>query len=167
LNPLTNLILDLTNPRLSKEEKLKNVCKTTLKLVNGADRISLWTFDDEQTKIVSLMSYDQTTKEFSSGQELHKSDFSPYFESILKREIVSAPNARENQTTSCFTESYFKPLNIYSLLDYILHQDFQPKGVICCESVGRESEWQEEDIQTLRRIASSCSMYFNIERNSL
>lgn len=74
--------------------------------------------------------------------------------------MINAPQARTHDITKCFNETYFEPLNIHSLLDFILHWEFIPQGIICCESVGKEVQWAERDIESLKRIARVSSMYF-------
>ena len=43
--------------------------------------------------------------------ELHKKDFKSYFDSLLKDPIIIAEDAVTHEATSCFAESYLKPLN--------------------------------------------------------
>ena len=160
MDSFIKLTTKLTNPNLSTEDKLKEICFTTSALVKGADRVSLWCFDEEFESIHALVCYDVINNSFSSDQVLKKSDFGDYFTGILNNDVINAPNARSHELTQCFTESYFKPLNIHSLLDYILNKDFNPHGVICCESVGRVSQWSAEDEETLKRVARVSSMYF-------
>lgn len=76
--------------------------------------------------------------------------------------MINAPEARTHDLTKYFNETYFVPLNIQSLLDFVLHQNFLPSAIICCESVGKVTHWTDENIESLRRIASSSSMYFKI-----
>jgi len=112
------------------------------------------------TEIDCLMCLSKKTNEYTSGSKLLKSDYSEYFDSILAKEVLVADNARNHPATRCFNESYLIPNDIHSMLDYILTKDGSPFGVICCESVGQKQEWQETDIQNLRRIANMSSMFF-------
>jgi len=160
MDPFIKLTTKLTNPKISIENKLKAICLTTSSLIKGADRVSLWCFDGSFETIESLICYDSTNRSFTSKQVLKKSDFNDYFSGILKNEIINAPQARTHEQTKCFNESYFIPFEIHSLLDFILHQDFHPHGVICCESVGKVTQWSDSNVETLRRIARASSMYF-------
>lgn len=160
------LTTTLTNPALTVDKKLKMICSVTSELVEGADRVSLWTFKDNYSKIVSSVSYDCMKNKFGGSAELSRENFGAYFDAIIGNEVVKADDAREHPQTACFKELYFKPNNIYSLLDFILHHDFNPIGIICCESVGRKYEWTDEDVQSLRRIARASSLYFNLDQTS-
>jgi len=163
MDPFIKLTTKLTNPKVSIESKLKEVCLTTSSLIKGADRVSLWCFDENFESIKSLICYDSASRNYTSEVILSKTDFNDYFSGILKNEVINAPQARSHELTQCFNESYFVPLNIHSLLDFILHRDFNPHGVICCESVGKVTQWSDENVETLRRIARASSMYFRVE----
>lgn len=156
----------LTNPSLDVGKKLKMICNVTAETVSGADRVSLWTFENNYSKIVSSVSYDRINNIYSGATELKREDFGSYFDAIISNEVIKASDAREHPQTACFKELYFEPNNIYSLLDFILHHDFKPIGVICCESVGKIYHWSEEDINSLQRIANASSLYFNLNNQS-
>jgi hypothetical protein len=160
------LTASLTNPTINEQDKLKEICNTTASLIKGADRVSLWVFSSEFESIESIVSYDSATRSYTSGQRLNKSDFKNYFEGILGNEVINAPQARSHDITKCFNETYFEPLNIYSLLDFILHRDFIPNGIICCESVGEVTQWSDRNIESLKRIARASSMYFKYSGSS-
>ncbi len=163
MDPFIKLTTKLTNPKVAVADKLREICITASSLIKGADRVSLWRFDENFQSIESLICYDCKSNEFSSGLVLKQSDFSDYFTAILKDEVINAPQAREHELTQCFNESYFKPLEIHSLLDFILHRDFEPQGIICCESVGKVTQWSDENVETLKRIARVSSMYFRVD----
>ena len=160
MDAFIKLTTKLTNPRISIEDKLKEICRITALLVKGADRVSLWRFNESFDGIEAIICYDVKSNNFTRGQKLNRIDFDAYFKGILEKEVINAPKARTNPYTMCFNESYFNPLNIYSLLDFILHDDFSPTGVICCESVGKVSHWSNDNIDSLRRVANASSMYF-------
>jgi len=163
MDPFIRLTSVLTNPTLHVDKKLKVICEVTSEVLAGADRVSLWTFADNYSKIVSSVSYDRTNNKYSDTAELKREEFGAYFDAIISNEVIIASDAREHPQTACFKELYFKPNNIYSLLDFILHHDFKPIGVICCESVGRLYEWSEDDVKSLRRISNASSLYFRLD----
>ncbi len=162
MNPYLKLTATLTNPKVVVADKLKAICTITSQLIAGADRVSLWSFSEDFQEIESLICYDTSTGAISSGMTMKKSDFKDYFKGILEQEVINVPEARTHDLTKLFNEKYLEPHNIQSLLDFVLHQDFVPAGIICCESVGKTTHWTDDNIESLRRIASSSSMYFRI-----
>ena len=148
--------------QLSKEQQYKKFCELSFQLVPNANRISLWRFEDNDQKITCLMGKDLDSNEFWSGISLYRKDFPAYFESIVENEVINASDARNHSATRCFNDAYFEPNSIYSLLDFILHKDFRPIGVICCERTGSRVEWTANDIDQLRQIATFISFFSEI-----
>ena len=160
LDPITRLALTISKPEIGEQEKLALICRATLVVVPKANRISLWRFIKDGDAIESIVGYDHITGEFSAGLVLNKPDFRPYFDAVLKNKVLMASDARTHPATSCFNHLYFEPNNIFSLLDYIYFEDYQPAGVICCESVGKQVDWQESDVKVLKRISNMTSLFF-------
>ena len=153
---LTKIIDDKT---LSKRELLQEVCRSCSKLIPNANLVSLWVFNDTHTEIKSLINYDALSETFTEGVTLSKNDFPPYFDAIVTEQMICASDARKHSMTKCFNELYFVPYNIYSLLDFILHKDFNPTGIICCESKDKMVEWTELDIEHVSMVATMISFF--------
>ncbi len=162
MDPIDRLEDCLGDASLSREAVLQQACLTTREAVPRANLVSFWRFDSSLSSITSLINYNSITQEFGSNWVLESKSYGPYFNSILENELVVAPNAREMHATRCFNSSYFEPNDIFSLLDFILHKNYRPVGVLCCESQGIQVEWQEEDIENLRIIATMMSYYFDV-----
>ncbi|SFD66839.1 hypothetical protein [Pseudoalteromonas denitrificans] len=160
MDALSKLSVAINDPQTEIKDKLKKVCEFTMEAVPLANRVSIWTFLKCKTEMHCLMCFDAYTNEVSSGQVLIKTDFVDYFRSLLANNVVNAPDARIHPDTRCFNEKYFEPNNIYSLLDYIYDPEFEPCGVICCESVGRKVTWVSANVDSLREIAKLSSQFF-------
>lgn len=161
MDPITNLTISISKPGLSLEAKLKKICLCALQAINKANRVSLWAFNSEKNEIKCLICYESSTGEFTSDAILSQDDFPDYFEQILKGQVLMASDARTHPATACFNETYFEPNEIYSLLDFVYQKDFQPTGVICCESAGKQVNWDEQDVKCLRRISNMTSLFFD------
>ena len=83
------------------------------------------------------------------------------FNYILTNQVLDASDARNNDVTKPFSHSYFEPLNIYSLLDYIYILDSKPLGVICCESVGSKVTWSHVDKESLIKVADVTNLFLS------
>lgn len=127
-----------------------------------ADLVSVWIFDDELTQIDCLCCYDALAETFTSGQTLKRCDFPTYFSHIIEQNIICAPDARNYIATKELTEQYFTPMGVLSLLDFILHDNYRPIGVICCENRTQQRYWTEENRNYLRSIASLASFRFKL-----
>ena len=159
MNPITKLTIELSKQGRDAKQVLSSICQTIKTAVPNADRVSIWLFDKDKTEIFCLMCNDENS-ETSNGMSLSRELFQAYFNFVLENKVLNASFAREDDRTSCFNEHYFEPLNIYSLLDYTFHQDLEPVGVICCEHVGKEIVWTDEDASNLTRVSKVTSMFF-------
>lgn len=122
-----------------------------------ADLVSIWLFKQDPERIECQLALDATAGETSTGLVLLESDYPIYFRSILEESTISAPVAATHPMTREFAETYFKPKGIISLLDFIVHRDFQPVGIICCENRSARRDWSEDDKRYLMRLATLAS----------
>lgn len=85
-----------------------------------------------------------------------------YFSTILHENFIVATEARSHPATAELVDPYFRDHDIYSLLDYVIHDNFKPIGVICCENAGGLRHWREEDVSYLRQMSTLIS--FRLKR---
>ncbi len=137
-------------------ELYRAICQDAAENVD-ANLVSIWRFDDHLSKITCLFSLDIAKGDSGSGQELLRSDFPRYFETILEEATISAPDACIHSQTKELCKVYFQPNQIVSLLNFIVHRDFKPIGVICCESKGKRRDWSEANRKYLRSLATFAS----------
>ncbi|MEM9157669.1 MAG: GAF domain-containing protein [Verrucomicrobiota bacterium] len=147
-------------PKATKSEVFQSICLDVSENLL-ADLTSVWFFDKEQTQIECQCCYDALAESFSKGQILRKEDFPKYFERVIEDNVISAPDALNHSATKDLTEPYFRPKGIISLLDFILHRNYTPVGVICCENRKDMRNWKEADIDYLRSIAALTSFHFH------
>ncbi|MFN7489266.1 MAG: GAF domain-containing protein [Chryseotalea sp.] len=127
------------------ENALEQITKTVSELIQ-ASRVSVWLYDAAEEKITCAKLYAAHNTSFSDGFSLFRKNFPDYFKAMLSEEVIIAPNARSHQATAGFTESYFTPLDIYSLLDVPFFNNGKIAGVICCEHQGEIKNWKEEEV---------------------
>ncbi|CAM2817338.1 response regulator [Pseudoalteromonas distincta] len=162
---LTNLAAKISNPNITSEDKLKQICTELKKLIPHANRVSLWLFNHDFTAINSLICLDENDK-IINGSVLKTEDFPAYFNYILDNKVLDASDARNHEITKDFTKVYFEPSNIYSLLDYIYFINNKPLGVICCERVSSKVSWSHADKQSLIKIADVTTLFLSKQLKS-
>lgn len=110
------------------------------------DCLSVWIFSPEKDKINSMGEYNQITQKFSKGNVILKKDCPTYFNSLEENEILLVPNVYDSKVTSEMVDTYFRKLNIISLMDVPLRIDGELIGVICYEKIGDiERVFSEKD----------------------
>ena len=160
MDALSKLSITISNPNVSLKQKLISICKTIKREIKQSHRVSLWVFTDDYSEILKIGGFNEQNI-FIAGDTLKRIDYPEYFDYILTHNVLNASKARLHIGTSCFNNTYFKQHNIYSLLDFIYHHDFEPTGVICCEAVNNEIEWESSCIEKLKRIANISSIFFS------
>lgn len=146
-------------PQVNKDEFFQSLCLDTSADLD-VDQTSVWTFAPDLSRIDCRCSYDALAETFSSGHSLQKVDCPRYFREIMEENFVCAENVSAHLATREFLDSYFKPKGIVSLLDFILHHDQKPYGIICCENRRELRSWREGDRSYLRSIATLTSFLF-------
>ena len=124
----------------------------------GCTRISIWRHNDSGSYIECVSLFDVAVTNPITGTKLYEADYAPYFKVVLSESIINAEDAGTHEATSCFTESYLKPLDIYSLLDVPYYEDGKFEGVICCEQQHSFRVWDQEDIIFVKSVADLLSL---------
>jgi GAF domain-containing protein len=119
-------------------------------------RASLWIYPDAELRasILCLKLYDRTDKAWSDGTVLKEEDFGPYFEAMRKDNLIVAADACHHPTTDCFSEIYFAPLGIVSLLDVGINISGRPWGLFCCENTTDILDWTPQHVEYLRQVGT-------------
>lgn len=133
------------------------VCRDIVENV-GATRASVWTFSPLKDAITSECLFDSRDGTVSGGVTLKEEDFGAYFAAIRDDLRIVAPDALTHPATSCFDEIYFTPLDIRSLLDYVVLVRDEPTMVLCCEHCGEQKPWSDADVEYLHQMAAVLAM---------
>ncbi len=122
----------------------------------GATRASVWSLETValRSSITSLCLHDTRDGSFTSGVTLHEGDFPEYFDAIARDLRIVAPDAITHPATACFDEVYFTPLDIRSLLDFVILDKGRPVAVLCCEHCGEQKPWTQQDLDYLQAIST-------------
>ena len=142
-------------------EGAKALTKEVTNSIN-ADRCSIWLYNEDRTSIICQQLYIEEEDKWYQDIELHKKDFQPYFLTLLINPIIVADDAETHHATSCFTESYLKPLGIKSMLDVPLIYKGETIGVICIESY-LERKWDKVEIDFAQMLASLFSFSYSVK----
>ncbi len=139
------------------ELALKEITETVAEALDVA-RVSIWHYSADPASIESHDLYEASSKTHSSGHKLTAIEVPSYFKALATSEIISAKDARHDQRTSEFTESYLQPLDIYSMLDAPIIIDGELQGVVCLENVGYVRQWSPAEELFAISIANLVSL---------
>ena len=117
-------------------------------------RASIWLLDDAHESIRCEALHADGVAQGKVDLTLTRGQFLPYFEAIESRLPVRADDARTHPATSCFTESYLKPLGITSMLDGPIRLGESLAGVICCEHIGPKRHWTNDEEEFVLAVSA-------------
>ncbi|MFN0111921.1 MAG: PAS domain S-box protein [Blastocatellia bacterium] len=109
------------------------------------DRVSIWLYDRDRTRIICQDLYERQLEEHSEGLELSASDFPAYFAALDENRSIAAHDAHSDPRTAEFSESYLTPLGIVSMLDAPIRILGNNVGVVCHEQIGTPRQWSQDE----------------------
>lgn len=123
-------------------------------------QVSIWIYDEEKQCIETIACYNSESDTYPPDIKLSFSDAPKYFEAIKKEKIIIVDDARSHPFTDEFTEGYFVPNNIYSLMDVTFYLDGKLKGLLCCEHQNSIKHWTAEDKIFASSVADVITLAF-------
>lgn len=142
----------------------RSIVKEVVDAIN-ADRASIWMFNKERDSIILQQLYIKSEDTFYQDIVLYKKDFERYFLALEENPIIIANEAETHHATSCFLESYLKPLGVKSMLDVPVWYKGSLIGVICIESLTSRS-WKTEEIDFSQILSSLYSFAYSVNESS-
>jgi PAS domain S-box-containing protein len=153
-------LVKLTAEQLTDCDALASALSSLLEVSAGAlsvSRASIWRYNDDRSAITCIDLFDSITKRHGAGTVLEPADFPNYFQAIRDSDVVAADDARHDPRTREFTDTYLRPLNIYSMVDAPLHGNGQVIGVLCFEHVAAR-RWTTDEKTFAIAIANLVSL---------
>ena len=125
----------------------------------GIERVNVWLFNEERTKIHCIEHYECSKREHSpSGAELAAVDYPIYFQALYEERAILAHNARDDPRTFEFATGYLDIHGITSMMDAPLHAAGNVVGIICHEHVGPARVWTLDEQRFAASLADLASL---------
>lgn len=138
------------------ENLYKKICKLAYENI-GVSRISIWTFGKHTSILERRYLHDH-----SGGTVKYESilmeDYPAYFKAITTKKYIVADDAYQHPETKDLSDTYLKPLQIYSLLDCPFMVDGKLKGIISCEHQYTHRQWAPADILFVQSLSDFISL---------
>lgn len=143
------------------QEGAKELTKQITESID-ADRCSIWLYGPNKESIVLEQLYIRAEDSFYQEIELFKKDFTPYFDALDHDPIIIAHDAEKHTATSCFRDSYLRPLGIKSMLDVPIIYKGEIIGVVCIENLTLR-KWREVEVEFAQLVASLYAFAFSVK----
>jgi len=123
-----------------------------------AERVGVWLFDEEGSRLVNIDNYVASTGEHISGEVLLEHEFRNEFEALKHAKYVDANDPLTDPRTTGYAEEYVKPNRITAMLDAVIRLGGRNLGVICFEHVGKPHRWQDDEISFACQLADQIAL---------
>ncbi|MEH2144078.1 hybrid sensor histidine kinase/response regulator [Nostoc sp.] len=123
---------------------LREITETTARTLL-VERVGVWLYNQERSKLECIDLYDVSTKEHSFGNSLSQKNYPAYFQALEEERTIAANDARNDTRTKELSESYLSVLGITSLLDAPIWLEGHLVGVVCHEHIGESRQWTLEE----------------------
>jgi PAS domain S-box-containing protein len=122
------------------------------------ERVSIWFFTQDRSAIQCADLYQLATRTHSQAAPLNAADYPKYFQELDGERVVAVHDAQADSVTAEFTEGYFAPLGITSVLDVPVHSAGNMVGVIWHEHIGPKRRWTLEEQHFVTSMANTVSL---------
>ncbi|WP_299101588.1 sigma 54-interacting transcriptional regulator [uncultured Winogradskyella sp.] len=140
------------------ELSLKRITELSAITLN-VERVSIWSFSEDRSSVVCKNYYTLEKGYVNEKYELNYSENSNYFETLKRNQSILIKDARNNELTKPFAESYLIPNNIISLMDVSINSAIGSYGLICFAHSGENlRDWTAEEQEFATSIASIVSL---------
>ncbi|MBD2431206.1 MULTISPECIES: PAS domain S-box protein [Fischerella] len=109
------------------------------------DRVSVWLYNSDHSKVECVDLYDTITKRHSCGMSLLKANFPAYFQALEEQRSIAAHDACNDDRTQELSEPYLSAFGIASVLNAPIWLGGRLVGVVCHEHIGRIRQWTLEE----------------------
>jgi len=138
-------LLSITMERNSNiETDLKRILGITAHTLN-IEQVSYWQFSNDMELLRCEYVYSLLNGFSTSELSIRVSDSPVYFESILKERTLSVKDVKTDPRTNDFSNTYFSPAGITSLLGVPVRIKGKVAGILCNEHTGELRDWLLEE----------------------
>ncbi len=139
---------------------LEQTCRNISTLMK-CDRVEIWLFDEERTKLTAENMYDSITQVNRSGDVLFQHDVPAYFEAIVHKRTLAVDDIATDAVMIGMQERLFEEKDQYnSMLDASIFLSWGVGGVLCCVSK-EQREWTAIDKHVLASVADMLAFLFD------
>ncbi len=138
---------------------MKEITEATARTLD-VERVSIWMGSAEVGHIRCTDVYEKSMDRHSPGPVLEAARYPRYFEALARDRIIDAVDVYADPRTREFSDDYFRPLGVGSLLDAAVRASGSIVALISCEHVGPPRRWQSDEIRFAAEVADATAHAF-------
>jgi PAS domain S-box-containing protein len=126
--------------------------------VAGVERANVWLFNEAETELRCIDSFEATPKRHTAGAVLAEMQYANEFHALKSARYVDASDPLTDPRTAGYVEGYVKPLGITSMLDAVIQVSGRHLGLLCLEHVGKAHRWEQDEIAFACQLADKVAL---------
>ncbi|MEH2086534.1 sensor histidine kinase [Nostoc sp.] len=159
------VLTELANHKAIFEGNLETAFKViTEKAANAleVERVSVWLFNSERTKLQCISLYERSNQKHSAGLERNLTDYLIYFRAMVASRTIAVSDTRTDPRVQELSDKLLEPNNIVSLIDTSLWVGGKMVGTVLSEQVDIPRKWELSEQNFVSSIAEIVALTLEI-----
>ncbi|MCL6753886.1 GAF domain-containing protein [Nostoc sp. CCCryo 231-06] len=159
------VLAELANHRAISEGKLETAFKViTEKAANALEieRVSVWLFNGERTKLQCISLYERSNQRHSAGLERNLADYPIYFKSLTSARIIAVTDTRNDLRIQELSDELLEPNNIVSLINTSIWVGGEVVGTVLYEQIDIPRTWEMSEQNFVSSIAEFVALTLEV-----
>ncbi|MCC5601022.1 sensor histidine kinase [Nostoc favosum] len=159
------VLAELANHRAISEGKVETAFKViTEKAANALEieRVSVWLFDGERTKLQCISLYERSNQRHSADIERNLADYPIYFKSLTSARIIAVTDTRTDLRIQELWDELLKPKNIVSLINTSIWVGGEVVGTVLYEQIDIPRTWEMSEQNFVSSIAEFVALTLEV-----
>ncbi|MEH2078696.1 MAG: ATP-binding protein [Nostoc sp.] len=158
------VLAELANHKAVFEGNLEIAFKVITEKVANAlevERVSVWLFNSERTKLQCISLYERSNQTHSAGLERNLTDYLIYFKALVVSRTIAVSDTRTDPRVQELWDM-LEPNNIVSLIDTSLWLGGQMAGTVLYEQVDIPRKWELSEQNFVSSIAEIVALTLEV-----
>jgi signal transduction histidine kinase len=159
------VLAELANNKAISEGKLETAFKViTEKAANALEieRVSVWLFNSERTKLQCISLYERSNQRHSAGLERNLADYPIYFKSLISARIIAVNDTRTDLRIQELCDEQLEPNNIVSLINTSIWVGGEVVGTVLYEQIDIPRTWEMSEQNFVSSIAGFVALTLEV-----
>ncbi|MEH1786069.1 MAG: ATP-binding protein [Nostoc sp.] len=159
------VLAELTNHKALFEGNLETAFKViTEKAANAleVERVSVWLFNDERTKLQCISFYERSSQKHSAGLERNLADYLIYYKALVALSTIAITDTRTDLRVQELWNKLLEPNNIVSLIDTSIWVGGKIVGTVLYEQIDTPRYWEVSEQNFVSSIAEFVALTLEV-----
>ncbi|MEH1821837.1 MAG: ATP-binding protein [Nostoc sp.] len=159
------VLAELANHKALFEGNLETAFKViTEKAANAleVERVSVWLFNDERTKLQCINLYERSNQKHSAGLERNLADYLIYYKAVVALSTIVITDTRTDLRVQELWDKLLEPNNIVSLIDTSIWVGGKIVGTVLYEQIDIPRTWEISEQNFVSSIAEFVALTLEV-----